>query len=404
MNVQHSALSYMPEDCGAEPNLPPELWAYIQRLAVTDISPLAKLYSDVDFVATTYEPLDARGLEPFLKTACSFRYVCRLWSQLAQTLLYENILVNDRHWPSLVSALNRPDIARLVRSVSLSNAQVDSKKFVLHHCPNIEVVIQPYPARSRSLYSALDILLPPLLSLRRLYWVDYFPSSSLLRAILAAAPHVEHITLVGELDMKSYPSPPLPFVQSFRLSLKTESVHSLLGCMDPLQLTNLVIDPASFFSNAFPIQTLPALRLLALVHPVADPHQLVYFPVIIARCPPRAALQRIQPARMARAGPDGGEAGLRAAELPWAGRAWDGISIGITQRSCGGSGSSHIPRTGARCFGWSRRVGRREFVQVGCAARERVSYRSRGEVRHDSLQTFTDSSLLPATKPRLNLS
>ncbi|KAJ7498310.1 hypothetical protein B0H11DRAFT_1997385 [Mycena galericulata] len=389
MNVQHSALSYMPEDCGSEPNLPLELWGYIQRLAVTDFSPLAKLYSDVDFVATTYEPLDARGLEQFLKTACSFRYVCRLWSQLAQMLLYENILVNDRHWPSLVSALNRPDIARLVRSVSLSNAQVDCKKFVLQHCPNIEVVIQPYPARSRSLYSALDILLPPLLSLRRLYWVDYFPSSSLLRDILATAPHVEHITLVGELDMKSYPSPPLPFVQSFRLSLKTESVHSLLGCMDPLQLTNLVIDPASFFSNAFPIQTLPALRLLALVHPVADPHQLVYFP-------------RIQPARMARTRPDGGEAGLRAAELPWAGRAWDRVSIGITQRSCG---SSHIPRTGARCFGWSRRVGRRKFEQVDCAARERVSYRGRGEVRWPvDGQTFTDSSLLPATKPCLDLS
>ncbi|KAJ7251583.1 hypothetical protein C8J57DRAFT_1352122 [Mycena rebaudengoi] len=221
----------MPDNRASAPNLPPELLIKIQRLAVSDMSPLAKLYSDVDLLTTTYSPLNDVELKPFLKAACSFRYVCRLWGELAKLLLYENIRVNDddRLWPSLASGLNQPEIANIVRSLRLSNAQVNYNKFVLQHCPKIEVV------------------LPPLLSLKRLYWVDYTQSSSLFRGILAASPNLEHISLFGELKIESHPS--LPFVQSTCLELKLDSVHSLLRRTDPARLTQLTVGPKSFFSH-----------------------------------------------------------------------------------------------------------------------------------------------------------
>ncbi|KAF8205351.1 hypothetical protein K438DRAFT_2096601, partial [Mycena galopus ATCC 62051] len=283
--------AHMPDNRVSAPNLPPELLIKIQRLALSDMSPLAKLYSDVELLATPYSPLHDVELKPFLKArifiiqaACSFRYVCRLWSELAKSLLYENIRVDDaRLWPSLASALNQPEIAHIVRSLRLSNSQADYNKFVLQHCPKIEVVVYPYPPPGKYFHHVSDIQLPPLLSLKRLYWVDYIQSSSLFRGILTAAINLEHITLYGELRVESGPS--LPFVQSLCLALKLDSVHSVLRRTDPALLTQLTVDPASFFSHMFPLRTLPALRLLALEQPVADPHQPIHFPVIIERCP-----------------------------------------------------------------------------------------------------------------------
>ncbi|KAF8189104.1 hypothetical protein K438DRAFT_2144979 [Mycena galopus ATCC 62051] len=223
---------------------------------------------------------------PKIQAACSFRYVCRLWSELAKLLLYENIRVDDddRLWPSLASALNQPEIANIVRSLRLSNTQANYDKFVLEHCPKIEVVTYPYPPPSKFFYHVSDIQLRPLLSLKRLYWADYTQSPSLFRGILTAAPNLEHISLFGNLKIEFHPS--LPFVQSLCLtSIKLDSVHLLLRRTDPALLTQLTVDPASFCSPMFPLCTLPALRLLALLQPTADPDQPISFRVIIERCP-----------------------------------------------------------------------------------------------------------------------
>lgn len=59
--------AHMPDNRASAPNLPPELLIKIQRLAVSDMSPLAKLYSDVDLLTTTYSPLNDVELKPFLK-------------------------------------------------------------------------------------------------------------------------------------------------------------------------------------------------------------------------------------------------------------------------------------------------------------------------------------------------
>jgi hypothetical protein len=54
------------------PSLPPELWIYIHRLAVLDISPLAKVYAQADVIkhsAMHDDPVSERELKRFLKVS-----------------------------------------------------------------------------------------------------------------------------------------------------------------------------------------------------------------------------------------------------------------------------------------------------------------------------------------------
>lgn len=52
------------------PTLPSELWIYIHRLALLDISPLAKVYAEEDVIkhnATPEDPVNDRQLQWFLR-------------------------------------------------------------------------------------------------------------------------------------------------------------------------------------------------------------------------------------------------------------------------------------------------------------------------------------------------
>ncbi|KAJ6580894.1 hypothetical protein B0H19DRAFT_1228440 [Mycena capillaripes] len=270
------------------PTLPPELWICIHRLAVLDISPLAKVYADDDVIkhsATPEDPVNDHQLQRFLRAVCSLRRVCRLWSELAQELLYENVWVNKR-WPSLFSGLEKLHIARLVRSVRLSTTRFDHNALVLQQCTQIEVLVQPEFPRSERLYSVTEVELPPLLFLKRLYWIESWWSSPLLHSVLRAAPNLEHISLSSSSTIGFDPAleptfPSLPHLRTLALpQLSTQCVRALLRT-DLAQLTHLTITPAHLDWPAFPI--LPALRTLALVeHPAPT---RVPFPAILAHCP-----------------------------------------------------------------------------------------------------------------------
>src|ERR1700761_2683878 len=134
------------------------------------------------------------------KAARSLVSVCRLWNELAQELLYENVWIADtRRWASLSAALQRPDVARHVRSLRLSTTRYDHNIEALRYCPQVEVLIQPEFPRPERLYAAPNVPLPLLHSLRHLYWIESEWSSVILEKVLRAAPNLEHIFLTSSV-------------------------------------------------------------------------------------------------------------------------------------------------------------------------------------------------------------
>ncbi|KAJ7197354.1 hypothetical protein GGX14DRAFT_667815 [Mycena pura] len=266
------------------PFLPPELWIYIHRLAIEDVSPLRKAYREI------HDPVniapDALDVLRFLKAARSLMSVCKLWNVLAQELLYENVWLTDaRRWASLSAALQRPDVARHVRSLRLSTARYDHNVEALCYCPQVEMLYQPDYPRPEYLDTAPDVPLPRLQSLKYLYWAESEWSSALLENVLSAAPNLEHIFLFSSGSIPSAATPielpNLPHLKSLGLTwLNSEHVFAILRT-DLQHLTHLTIDPVYLEWDAVP--ALPALTSLALN---GYPEEaLVSYSTICARCP-----------------------------------------------------------------------------------------------------------------------
>ncbi|KAF8217605.1 hypothetical protein K438DRAFT_1795317 [Mycena galopus ATCC 62051] len=279
------------------PTLPYELWLYIHRLAVSDISPVARdCVQDeaVKYSGRPDHPLNDQDLQRFLKAARSLGRVCRLWAELAQELLYENIWVNDsKRWPSLSKALLQPDRAGLVRNIRLSPTRFDHNAFILHHCaPHIQVLVQPEFPRIERLYAAdLDFPLSPLPSLTRVYWIESTWSVPLLRAVLAAAPNIKHLTLsssssIGSGLYSAIPPvfPALSCLESLvLLPLTPLCVHTLLNDAKLIRLTHLTIAPVQLEWDAFPV--LRTLRTLTLVEYPSYTRARVPFPSLLPHFP-----------------------------------------------------------------------------------------------------------------------
>ncbi|KAJ6572280.1 hypothetical protein B0H19DRAFT_1231792 [Mycena capillaripes] len=272
------------------PSLPAELWMFIHRMALSDISPLAKVYSEdeiMQYNTTADLPLKHRELQRFLEAARLLRCVCRLWSKVAQEVLFENLWVNNKmRWPSLSLALEQPDIARLVRSVRLSPTRLDYNVLVLRRCaPHIRVLVLPEFPDGECLYAApeSEISLAPLRSLKRLYWVETFWSAPLLHAVLSAAPNLEHVsldstTIGSDYEFDELNFAPLPYLRFLALfNLSTQCVYALLRTDMP-QLAHLTISTAHVASDAFPL--LPTLHTLILAGEASTP-----FPAILRHCP-----------------------------------------------------------------------------------------------------------------------
>ncbi|KAJ6627634.1 hypothetical protein B0H10DRAFT_1993483 [Mycena sp. CBHHK59/15] len=157
-------------------SLPPELWLYVHRLATSYRSPLDLAYSSRDRYGSSEDPFN--GTRSFFQAwrCCSFVRVCKLWNELAQELLYENVKVNNR-FATLSAVLERPETARLVRSIRLSPTRFDHNFAILKRCPLVEA------------------LLSPLLSLKCVYWKESSWSSALLQSVFKVAQNLEHLRL-----------------------------------------------------------------------------------------------------------------------------------------------------------------------------------------------------------------
>ncbi|KAJ7056188.1 hypothetical protein C8F01DRAFT_377305 [Mycena amicta] len=289
----------MPSNARASlPVLPPELWLHIHRLAIGDLSPFFKIHELNNAVSMShhYDPLNDRHLQRFLKAARSLGRVCRLWHQLAQELLYENVWINTRRWPSLSAALEKPAIAHRVRSVLLSTTRFDYNAAMLQHAgvsETLEVLLQPEFPRAEALYAAeKGIQLPPLTALKRIVWVESWWSAGLLQDVLAAAaPAIQHITLSTSFTIGSEPNsirvPDLPRLETLSVArLSSQHVSAFLST-GLRGLKHLTINPMHLTVLEFPaLASVTTLTLIEYPSPIYVP-----FPTLCTHFPALRELQ-----------------------------------------------------------------------------------------------------------------
>ncbi|KAJ7670387.1 hypothetical protein B0H17DRAFT_1209375 [Mycena rosella] len=248
------------------PELPPELWMYIHRLATVDVSPLTCAYEGRSTIAEN--PLNEHDLQRYFRAVRTLARVCKLWNGLTHGLMYENVQIG-RRFASLVAAIARPETAGAVRSIRLSTTAFDQNAAVLSQCPHVEMLVQPEFPRADRLYAAPERDLPPLHALTRIYWIESYWSAPLLHRVLHAAPNVTHITLSSSRTIGSDPAPPafpaLPQLTSLLLlpDVHPPLVHAFLR-MQPPRLAHLALASTHLTAHSA-LPALPAVRTLDLV-------------------------------------------------------------------------------------------------------------------------------------------
>ncbi|KAJ7093467.1 hypothetical protein B0H15DRAFT_159301 [Mycena belliarum] len=274
-------------------SLPPEIWMYIQRLATLETSPLTLAYADRFQYVPLADPL--KDLQGFLRAACSFVLVCRLWNSLATEILYENVRV-DKRFPMLRATLERRGAGRLVRSIRLSPIHDEYNYQILALCPLVQLIVQPDHSTTQTRrWEFADIpglsrlpALPELLALRHVYCSELLIDSYLLTVVLETSPNIEYlsvtrITFTPPNDPYALAVGELPAIANLkRLAfppLLRRAMPSSLFWMNLQGLTRLQCSPTNLALEEFP--TLPSLRVLEIF----GSRSIILFPVIFSRCP-----------------------------------------------------------------------------------------------------------------------
>ncbi|KAJ6599916.1 hypothetical protein DFH09DRAFT_1355932 [Mycena vulgaris] len=276
----------------ASVSLSPEMWIHIQRLATVDTSPLTIAYSDRFQYVPVADPL--KDMQDFLRNACSFVLVSRLWNSLASELLYENIRVDSR-FHLLYKALERPGTAHHVCSIRLSAIREDHNSAILALCPRVQILVQPdlsglirstwevFAASSR-FEADRELVLPEFGSLRRLYWAEWLMASRLLHKVIQASPNLELLfvppsstQLTKINDRLEFPD--LPNLNSLGFPQAQPSMASSLLRIDLRHLNRLQCSVPTVSSADFPL--LPSLYTLELHGSRSN----IPFSTIFPRCP-----------------------------------------------------------------------------------------------------------------------
>ncbi|KAJ7636723.1 hypothetical protein FB45DRAFT_907186 [Roridomyces roridus] len=265
-------------------SLPSEIWLYIYREATWYSSPLVAAHSEHMSHRLAWEPLP--DPQHFLREMRSFVLVCRLWNRLANELLYENITVPvDARFSALHAALAQPEVAARVRTIRLSTSRLDYNVAILMLCARAQVIYQPDISPSlRAKDGAKEPILSAFSCLKHVYWTESFLTSPLLRLLLQAAPHLQHLFLTPSHAQKSSPQdqldlPPIPTLRRLACPGFANRSVPYIFKLDLEHLTRLSCSPSHLILPDFP--TLPALETLELF----GTRQSIQFPVIFARCP-----------------------------------------------------------------------------------------------------------------------
>ncbi|KAJ7093463.1 hypothetical protein B0H15DRAFT_947585 [Mycena belliarum] len=271
-------------------SLPPEVWMYIQRLATSETSPLTLAYADRFQYVPHADPLE--HLEGFLRAACSFALVCRLFNSVATDILYENVRVDER-FPILRTALEGRDAGRLVRSIRLSPRHSEHNYEILALCPFVQVIVQPddglpiFSGRVSVVSSpSREPVLPELLALRHVYCSELLIDSRLLIEVLQTSPNIEYLSVMQSpytLPVDALALLGLPAIANLKgLALPLlvrQAIPSSIFRMNLQGLTRLHCFPSTLALAEFP--TLPSLHVLEIL----GSRSTMFFPLIFSRCP-----------------------------------------------------------------------------------------------------------------------
>ncbi|KAK7022980.1 hypothetical protein R3P38DRAFT_3396629 [Favolaschia claudopus] len=277
-------------------SLPAEIWLHIHRLATSDASPMnISLSEQFQYIPIT-DPLQDVGR--FWRNAYSLVLVCRLWSNYAKELLYENIQVDVADFDALYDSLTMFGNARLVRSVRLSNTRFDRNTTVLAICPGLRLVVlsnegSKSPLRIRDVDTDHEQF-GPFHSLTHIYWTEATCNASLLRKVLAMAPNISFLFLTNSTtlptDVHALPFPESDALQKIKhLSLVPSCSslnNALLAGMKLQTLTRLTCSASFFAADAEsepdpPPPVFPFVRIVELF----GSRSTIPFNAIFLRCP-----------------------------------------------------------------------------------------------------------------------
>jgi hypothetical protein len=194
-------------------SLPPELWLSIIRWATC---------SQPGFDGATFEPFVAssarinKGEADALTVKYAVVQVCRLWRDLALSILYEDVRV--RHGAhALAEVLGDGQLGRCARRLELpyhhtSTATPKSSDLalqILQFCPGLETLVRPF---MQGPPDAVRFEFPthshPFPNLKRLEWWHYNHATrsggiNSLTDVLNYSPNLQYLAVGGELWMSS---------------------------------------------------------------------------------------------------------------------------------------------------------------------------------------------------------
>jgi hypothetical protein len=193
--------------------LPPELWLTIIRWAT---------YAPPGLDAPHFEPFlgsfdhDSKGEVDAKAVKCAVVQVCKLWRDLALSILYEDVKVGHEA-QYLVEALGKThrgeQLGRCVRRLELpyphtgtaTQASSDLALQILQYCPELETLVRPFmQAPPDSVRYEFPIRSHSFSNLKRLEWWHYNDAArsggiNSLLDVLRHSPNLQYLAVGGEM-------------------------------------------------------------------------------------------------------------------------------------------------------------------------------------------------------------
>ena len=237
--------------------LPPELWLSIIRWAT---------YSPPGFNAPTFEPFLASSERLYEREAgaLTVKYavvvVCRLWRDIALSILYEDVRV--RHGAHALAEVlgGAKQLGRCVRRLELpyhytgtsTQYSSDLAMQILQSCPGLEILVRPF---IQGLPDAVRFEFPirshPFPNLKRLEWWHYNHAArsggiNSLTDVLRYSPNLQYLAIGGELWMTSSTSTShvleLPVLTTLRIRrINSLFIHQISRWQLP-SLAHLIVE------------------------------------------------------------------------------------------------------------------------------------------------------------------
>ncbi|KAG2154577.1 hypothetical protein DEU56DRAFT_769250 [Suillus clintonianus] len=239
--------------------LPPELWLSIIRWAT---------YPQPGFHASTFQPFlgsfdhdsSNKGEVDAVAVKRAVVQVCRLWRDLALSILYEDVKVGLAA-DSLAEALGRTyeggQLGRCVRRLELpypatgtaTNTSSDLALQILQFCPGLETLVRPFnPGPPDSVRYEFPTRSHPFLNLKRLEWWHFNDAArsggiNSLMDVLRHSPNLQYLSVGGEMWTHSTRDVlELPALKTLRLKrINPLFVHQICQWRLP-SLAHVVVD------------------------------------------------------------------------------------------------------------------------------------------------------------------